>query len=370
MSTKKRKKNSMKKNKKKNYQKRNRMYLLICIVVIICICFIIKRREETILANGESVSLSEIENIIEEEQGKVSRYIVYGTHLNLEGNIEISSEVENAQIILRKEDGEETIIETTYETKNNLLSFSTLDKINTGIDLESLELNDYFILLKVNFQNGQAKYYSLENSSEYTEKIEYYTITKNNVNNKINIEFVNKNNISAFVLNVNKISKLPENVYDVVIDPGHGGNDSGAISGIYREDEIVLDCSLKLKEMLEDLGLKVLLTRDGTEGEEYDMYNIYDKDGRVTVANESGAKILISLHLNSNESDFVDGGVEIYAAPNMNYKMAMELSDNIVKIANTQYSKMESFKEELGVYVRTIDVERNSENFKGYKRNL
>lgn len=367
--TKKKNKRNMK-NKKKSYQKRNRMLLFICIVVIAFTCFIIGKREETILANGEAVSLSEIKNIIEEKQAKVNRYIVYGTHLNLEGEIEILSEVENAQIVLRKEGGEENVIDTTYETSNNLLSFSTLDKINEGIDLENLDICDYFLLLKISYLNGQEKYYSLENNSQYQEKIEYYTITKNNLNNKINIEFVNKNNISAFVLNVNKISKLPEDVYDVVIDPGHGGSDSGAISGIYREDEIVLDCSLELKKKLEDLGLKVLLTRDGTEGKQYDMYNIYDKDGRVTMANESGAKILVSLHLNSNESDFVDGGVEVYASPNMDYKLAMDLSDNIVHTANTTYSKMESFKEELGVYVRTIDVEKNLESFKGYKRNL
>lgn len=368
-------KNNKKKNKKniknkKGYQKRNRTLLFICVLVIVFTCFIIGKREETILTNGEAVSLKKIENIIEEKQAKVNRYIIYGTHLNLEGDIEVLSEVENAQIVLRKESEEETVIDTTYETSNNLLSFSTLDKINKGIDLESLDICDYFILLKISFVDGQEKYYSLENNSEYQEKIEYYTMTKNNLNNKINIEFVNKNNISAFVLNVNKISKLPDDVYDVVIDPGHGGSDSGAISGIYREDKIVLDCSLELKKKLEDIGLKVLLTRDGTEGEDYDMYNIYDKAGRVTMANESGAKILVSLHLNSNESDFVDGGVEVYASPNMDYKLAMELSDNIVKTANTTYSKMESFKEELGVYVRTIDVEKNLESFKGYKRNL
>ena len=95
---------------------------------------------------------------------------------------------------------------------------------------------------------------------------------------------------------------------------------------------------------------------------------IYDKNGRVTIANKSGAKILISLHLNSNDIDLVHGGVEVYLAPNMDNSLAKLFASNIVENANTTYSKMESFKEENGVYVRTIDIgNRTYGTFKGYK---
>ena len=125
---------------------------------------------------------------------------------------------------------------------------------------------------------------------------------------------------------------------------------------------------MELKKKLEDLGLKVLITRDGTETEEYDTYNIYDEEGRVTMANESGAKILVSLHMNSNESDLVHGRVEVYAAPNMDLSLAKSFADNIVEQADTSYSKMENYKEEDGVYIRTIEIEnRNSITFRNYK---
>ena len=356
----------IKKTKKKN----NRFILFLFIIVIVTVCFIITKRENENLAVTTSASIGEIIDIIEEGQANVNRYIVYGTHLNVEGALTITpGDIENVQLVAKKSSGEEVEIKTTYEYENGNITFTTLDKINLGLDLESLDNENYYILLKITYPNEEVKYYSLENDSEYTKPIEYYTLTRNNTNNKIKIEFLTQNSVSALVLNINKVSKLPDNVYDVVIDPGHGGSDSGAIStsGDYESD-IVLDCGLDLKKKLESLGLKVLITRDGSEGGDYDIYNIYDEEGRVTMANKSGAKILVSLHLNSNEFDLTYGGVEVYAAPNLDLSLAKSFADNIVEKGNTTYSKMENFKKENGVYVSTIEIgNKNSGTFKGYK---
>ena len=71
------------------------------------------------------------------------------------------------------------------------------------------------------------KYYTIENKTEYNESI-YYTITKNNSNKKIEISF-DSFNLEEKRINYMKIdvknSKLPKDVYDIVIDPGHGGSD-------------------------------------------------------------------------------------------------------------------------------------------------
>lgn len=129
------------------------------------------------------------------------------------------------------------------------------------------------------------------------------------------------------------------------------------------ESDIVLDCAKELKKQLEEIGLKVLLTRDGTESsEDYTVYNIYDEDGRVTMANESHAKILISLHMNSNEEHISEGGIEVYASPNSDLTLAKQFADNIVKVANTEYSQNESDKELEGVYVRTIELDEDINN--------
>ena len=354
--------------RKKSYQKRNRMLLLFIILAMVLVYIICQKREDETYATTTSASIGDIIDMVESGQANVSRYIVYGTHLNLEGSLDITNpEIEDVKIAIKKASGEETLVDTTYEYENGNLSFSTLDKINKGLDLESLEETNYYVLLKVISSNEQESYYSLSNDTEYSDPIEYYTLTRNNSNNRIDIRFLTQNSASAMALSVSKIHKLPNDVYDVVIDPGHGGNDTGAISGSYEEDEIVLENGLELKKKLENLGLKVLITRDGTETDEYDTYNIYDEDGRVTMANKSGAKILISLHMNSNESDFVDGGVEVYAANNMDLTLAKTFADNIVDEADTTYSKMQTDKVENGVYVRTLEVNPNSSTFRGYK---
>ena len=348
-------------DKKKKHVKRKINYKRIAMLIgVILLIFIIYKIVNS--ATQAVSSIAEISDTIEQTNyGKVTRYIVYGTHLNIEGNIEIKEEtdnIENAQIVAKDISGNEIIINTEYEYSNNLLSFSTLDQINTGLNLEELEVTDYYILLKIQFSN-ETKYYSLSNDTEYG-NIDYYTFTRNKRNNKIYINFGTYNNIPFMGLNITKTKKLPENVYDVVIDPGHGGSDSGAINGRYQEADIVLDYAKDLKSKLEDLGLKVLLTRDGTEADDEDtVYNIYDEDGRVTMANKSGAKIILSLHLNSNDVEITEGGVEIYAGPNSDLTFAKLLATNIVNLANTSYSQMEIDKEAEGVYVRRIEVDRN-----------
>ena len=347
------KKKRVKRTRLKNLSYKKIIVLLVAILLIFIIYNVIIQKTS---------SIAKISNIIEETNyGKITRYIVYGTHLNIEGNIEIheQSKIEKVQVVAKSISGNELIIDTEYDYSNNLLSFSTLDQINTGLNLEELNVTDYYILLKIQFLDNDVKYYSLLNDTEYG-NIDYYTLTRNGRNNKIHINFGSYNEIPFLGLNITKVNKLPEDVYDMVIDPGHGGSDSGAINGKHKESDIVLDYAIDLKNKLEDIGLKVLLTRDGSESEDDDMvYNIYDEDGRVTLANESKAKVLLSLHLNSNEVEITEGGVEIYACPNSDLTFAKLLATNIVNIADTKYSQMETYKEAEGVYVRTIEIDRN-----------
>lgn len=370
----------MKRKKKRRYKKnpliskRVTMFIIIIAIIIFIYNVSTNENEETASVNAFS-SINEIVDEIETgTYANINRYIVYGTHFNIEGDMDISeiNPIESAKVVAKTASGKEISIDTEYTHEDDQLSFSTLMEINTGLDLESLNVEDYYILLKVEFSNSETKYYSLMNDTEYG-NIEYYTLTRNNKNNRINVDFTTIDNMPILGFHITTVNELPDDVYDVVIDPGHGGSDVGAVEGRYMESEIALDCALELKTQLEAIGLKVLLTRDGTESEEeYTMYNIYDEDGRVTMANESHAKVLISLHLNSNLSDNVDGGVEIYASSNSDLTLAKKLADDIVEIAKTEYSTNQTDKVEDGVYVRTIEVEDQKneasfsrENYKG-----
>ncbi len=89
----------------------------------------------------------------------------------------------------------------------------------------------------------------------------------------------------------------------IVIDPGHGGNDAGAIgpSGV-MEKTVTLRVSLELAEMLEEEGAEVILTRhtDRTVAEAGSKAtDIEELQARCDVANEAEADIFISIHADS-----------------------------------------------------------------------
>lgn len=77
----------------------------------------------------------------------------------------------------------------------------------------------------------------------------------------------------------------------VVIDPGHGGHDAGAVSSIAREKDLNLAVARKLKRMLERQGYRVVMTRDG------DYFLTLQQ--RVDIANRIPDSIFVSIHHNS-----------------------------------------------------------------------
>lgn len=100
----------------------------------------------------------------------------------------------------------------------------------------------------------------------------------------------------------------------IVIDPGHGGEDPGALGrgGSYEKD-IVLEVAKKLAGVLRQGGAQVILTRetdvDLADLDEYSMYKrtVQDLSRRVAVANDRKADIFISVHVNSFPDPGEDG---------------------------------------------------------------
>ena len=78
----------------------------------------------------------------------------------------------------------------------------------------------------------------------------------------------------------------------VVIDPGHGGNDPGAIgrTGL-KEKDLVLDIAKRVREQLSEDGINVVMTRDR------DRFIPLEK--RAQIANESDVDFFVSIHANS-----------------------------------------------------------------------
>jgi N-acetylmuramoyl-L-alanine amidase len=92
----------------------------------------------------------------------------------------------------------------------------------------------------------------------------------------------------------------------VAIDPGHGGNDSGAKSALneHFEKDYTLDWALRLARILSANGWRVILTRTN------DVYlSLAD---RVAIADRNQADLFLSLHFNSGLPNRELAGVETY----------------------------------------------------------
>ncbi len=101
----------------------------------------------------------------------------------------------------------------------------------------------------------------------------------------------------------------------IFIDPGHGGNDPGAI-GIKgtKESDVVLQIAVKLKGILEKMGISVAMSRNSDAA--------VSLSKRAEMANKFGADIYISLHCNG----FVNRnacGSEIYSYPGNSKSVAL-----------------------------------------------
>lgn len=84
----------------------------------------------------------------------------------------------------------------------------------------------------------------------------------------------------------------------IVIDPGHGGVDPGAVVKGTREKELVLQIAVIVKDLLEQQGTKVVLTR--TKDEDLGGSIREELGKRVALVREHGAQLYVSIHANKD----------------------------------------------------------------------
>ena len=107
----------------------------------------------------------------------------------------------------------------------------------------------------------------------------------------------------------NKLSKKQKASKIIVLDPGHGGDDVGALSQNkkLREKDIALSVSKKTASLLKERGYKVLLTRSNDR--------FIKLRSRTSFANDKGAHLFISIHANAapnKEKAKTMNGIETY----------------------------------------------------------
>lgn len=109
-----------------------------------------------------------------------------------------------------------------------------------------------------------------------------------------------------FIFNHDFAVTKPLNNYTIILDAGHGYPDGGATNydGTIVESDLNLSIVLKLQNLLESVGMDVMLTRTDENG----IYasniatirkkKISDLENRVKIANTSNASLFLSIHMN------------------------------------------------------------------------
>lgn len=279
----------------------------------------------------------------------VDEIYIYGRYFNIKGHADFN--LDEAFLIFV----DSTFNEIKYALSVNENKFYLSDKINGGLNLEDIKYDNSTILLMSN-----DKYYPLINNSNY-ENTDYYTISNFNKTNYLEFVFSKFKDVSFLKLKCKNIL-VPNDVYDIVIDPGHGGADVGAVNGNIYESNISLSISNLIKKKLEDEGFKIKLTREDDSNP-----GPYGEGGRATIPYEVKAKIFLSVHVNSTPHSIISGGTEVYASPNMNYDFAYNIASKIKEYANSTYSSLQLYKVKDGVYVKNLskqDIEEARESAK------
>ena len=142
---------------------------------------------------------------------------------------------------------------------------------------------------------------------------------------------------------------LPEQLYktkeyDVILDAGHGGFDSGAMDQNLIEKDITLQMSKQIGKILERHGYNVAYIRE-SDTMDWATDELSDLAYRVEYANQTKAKLLLSIHVNSEEVNTGSCGFEIWGKGDDT--IATRFAERILsKIDSLGYTQNRGFKDQ------------------------
>lgn len=138
----------------------------------------------------------------------------------------------------------------------------------------------------------------------------------------------------------------------IVIDPGHGGSDPGAIGrGGLKEKDVTLAISKRLKAELEQQmpGIRVFLTRDSDK--------FISLSERTQFANELHADLFVSVHVNSSPNRKTQG-IETYYLNITHDRYAVRLAARENAMSETEISNLEFILADLAMKSNVSDSVR------------
>ena len=114
--------------------------------------------------------------------------------------------------------------------------------------------------------------------------------------------------------------------YKIIIDPGHGGSDSGATYNGRQEKDDALRMAMAVGDLLKNAGFDIVYTRTT------DVYNTpFEK---ATIGNEAGGDLFVSFHRNSSPTPNTYGGVQALVYNDSGFKgtLARNINENLVAL--------------------------------------
>ena len=323
--------------------------------------------EQVPTVEEEEVPVVEKEPVVEEEQLGDSNMMEYflvdnpvlsnGETENFVLSLNNAEGYSDFRLTIQKEDGTTFDLEST-EQVDNLVKFSRV--------FTEEEKGQYSVTTLHYVYNGQSYYLNLsdlEMDVKFGVDQEYDgydatlpDLTEDSISsegiievtdvNKAEEEIVNGVTSQPATMSVDEFSRHATGGMTICLDPGHGGNDSGATAFGAKESDLTLKIAQYCKEELAKYDVNVVMTRttDTRLSEEAAM----DLKNRVEVAKKAGASYFISIHINSAQNSAAHGA-EVYYPNTSGNKNLSSNGQNLAKAIQSQLAA-------LGLYDRGIKI--------------
>lgn len=263
-----------------------------------------------------------------------------GTTFDLESTEQVDNLVKFSRVFTEEEKGQYSVttLHYVYNGQSYYLNLSDLEMdVKFGVDQE--------------YDGYDATLPDLTEDSMSSEGIIEVTDV-----NKAEEEIVNGVASQPATMSVDEFSRHATGGMTICLDPGHGGNDSGANAFGTKESDLTLKIAQYCKEELAKYDVNVVMTRttDTRLSEEAAM----DLKNRVEVAKKAGASYFISIHINSAANSAAKGA-EVYYPNTSGNKNLSTNGQNLAKAIQSQLAA-------LGLYNRGIKIRNYTDGTTSY----
>ena len=253
-----------------------------------------------------------------------------GTSFDLESSEQVDNLVKFSRVFTEEEKGQYSVttLHYVYNGQSYYLNLNDLEMdVKFGVDQE--------------YDGYDATLPDLTEDSVSSEGIIEVTDV-----NKAEEEIVNGVASQPAIMSVDEFSRHATGGMTICLDPGHGGNDSGATAFGAKASDLTLKIAQYCKEELSKYDVNVVMTRttDTRLSEEAAM----DLKNRVEVAKKAGASYFISIHINSAANSAAKGA-EVYYPNTSGNKNLSSNGQNLAKAIQKQLTA-------LGLYDRGIKI--------------